>query len=293
MHNESLVLAGTDGDRVTVSPTDGGRISSIVAGGRELLRSREAPDVTRPIDYGCFLMAPWVGRLDHGRLPTPDGELSVPPSGGEDPHAIHGVTWDRAWDVVDVTEQRAVLAIDLGGVGNEWPLGGRVTHEITVEPLGLEMIAVVEAGDRPMPAAVGWHPWFLAGHHAQTFIEMTAEQTLVMREDLVPTGERTAIDAATELGRQTPIGKRLLDHTYVGTGPGAAITTPRGRLELTWSANTAGVTVHSPEGAVCVEPLTAWPNAPVLAARGTLGTGLVTLDAGAQLRASFRIAWSL
>ena len=43
-----------------------------------------------------------------------------------------------------------------------WPFGGRAIHRVTLTPGGLRAELEVHAGDRPMPAIVGWHPWFRA-----------------------------------------------------------------------------------------------------------------------------------
>ena len=53
----------------------------------------------------------------------------------------------------------------------------------------------------------------------------------------------------------------------------------------------ASVVVFTPPGSVCIEPQTAWPDAPRLAGAGIDGTGLVELRPGATLAATMTWRW--
>jgi aldose 1-epimerase len=135
--------------------------------------------------WGSFPMAPWAGRLRHGRVRffrqdigldlnhadgtgTGGGPLHPPraaPIGqisGDDRrrHAIHGTTFARRWDVVEVAADRIEVTCRLdGALGWEFP--GVARQVITVSPKRIDLALSVEADDAAVfPAAVGWHPWF-------------------------------------------------------------------------------------------------------------------------------------
>jgi galactose mutarotase-like enzyme len=102
-------------------------------------------------------MAPWAGRLRNGLLNWNGGEHHFPTDMAP-PDALHGLAVWRAWEVVEATENRAVLAIDLNA---PWPFGGRVFQTIGLEASRLTVELRIDAGDRPMPVIAGWHPWFV------------------------------------------------------------------------------------------------------------------------------------
>lgn len=63
---------------------------------------------------------------------------------------------DRPWIVLDSTSTRVLLACDLGP---DWPFIGAVRHEMEIDDRSLKMTLAILA-EEPMPAQVGWHPWF-------------------------------------------------------------------------------------------------------------------------------------
>src|SRR5512141_1347558 len=146
MDGRRLVLEAGDA-RAVVLPDDGGRLGSLIVAGRELLVTAHPEG---PIFWGNYPMAPWAGRVDRGRFRFDGVDHQLPL--GMPPHAIHGVVYDRPWDVTGDTE----LAIDLD---DRWPFRGRVTERFALDADGLEVALTLDAGE-PMPATVGWHPWF-------------------------------------------------------------------------------------------------------------------------------------
>lgn len=273
-------------DRCEVDPEAGGRLASLVLGGVERLLTREAAGVAPDaVSWGSFLMAPWVGRLEDGRLPWRGRVYQLPRDLGD--HAIHGTVKDRAWQVETADAARVVLACPLAP---PWPFGGAVRQALALSPGRLELVAEVVADAEPMPAGLGWHPWFARPEAGDVGVRLAGTGTLQTRADLVPTGEVQPLEELTDLRAGPALGERLLDHVYAGVGVPAEITWPDLTLTVDWDQAINSVTVHSPPRGFCVEPQTAWPNAPVLADRGVQGTGLAVAAPGTPLRA--RTVWT-
>ena len=75
-----------------------------------------------------------------------------------------------------------------------WPFRGRVTQRFALDADGLEVAMTLEA-DEPMPAVLGWHPWFrrvLAEGDEPVTLAFAADEMLVRDEEGIPTGERMA-----------------------------------------------------------------------------------------------------
>src|SRR5918993_4908660 len=124
-----LVELRAEDVRVVVDPDRGARLAALTVGGRELIEGPPTRD-DRSIFWGCFLMAPWAGRLAGGQFDWAGRTILLPRTHGR--HAIHGLLWSRPWDVDDVTARSATLVAELGAAG--WPMGGRVRHHVRVEP---------------------------------------------------------------------------------------------------------------------------------------------------------------
>lgn len=199
---EGLVIALRAGDAVvTVYPDSGGRIGQIAIGDVDLLIDVPTPDARRTIRWGCYPMAPWAGRLRHGRFTFggTDQQLTInhhdgDPDDRERSHSIHGNVWERPWTVRDVAATTATLECPLNG-GLDWSLGGIVVHELELHADRLVQTLTVAATDEHVdadpfraesfPAEVGWHPWFRKPDR------LTFNPTLMYRRDGlgIPTGE--------------------------------------------------------------------------------------------------------
>jgi len=271
---------------------DGARLASLVAGGAERLVA--APGAEPAIGYGCFPMAPWVGRLDSGRLPLGGRRTHrLPATPGHEPHALHGVVYDRSWTLLEHDEASVRASCELGA---PWPLPGTVEHAVALADGAVELTLTVTAGADGFPAALGWHPWFAVGD-ADAVIGLPATGVLATRDDAIPTGEVVGLDVRTDLRVAGPVAGRDLDHTYVGTGEAATVRWPDLELRIGWGPTVRCALVHTRELGVCVEPMTAWPAAANLAACGAGAgaadrTGLVVLAAGQSLSAATTWRWS-
>ena len=249
--------------------------------GRELLVT--APDADdRGVDWGCFLMAPWPGRLADGRVAWRDGPVQLRRTRG--PDALHGVVYARAWSLDRAGQDRAVMSCRFDPA--EWPFGGRIRQRIRLAPDHLELHAVITAGSGAMPAALGWHPWFRRTG-GEPHLRVDAAATLQTRR-MIPTGRTLAVAGPTDLRAGPRLGDRRLDHTYVAPRSPVVATWPDLELRVEFGRPIQALVVFTPPGGLCLEPQTAWPNA--LGAM-TAASGVRILEPGQTLRATMRLRW--
>lgn len=257
--------------RVSVDPGRGGRIAQLRVGELELL----VPDGSRPFDWGLFAMVPFAGRIGRGRFSFDGVERRLAMNLA--PHAIHGTTLERRWEVVaapadlgDGGGVGAALGIDLG---SGWPFDGSVEHHIQLRPDSLTLEIEVRAVEA-MPVTVGWHPWFRRdlGVGGPVQLEVAAGAMYERGPDGLPTGE---------LLRPPPNGP--WDDCFTELGAAPVLRWP-GALELTVESSCSHLVVYDePEHAVCVEPQSGPPDAVNLAEAAELAGGEV-LQAQCVLR---------
>ena len=223
--------------RTVVDLVHGGRLASLQVDGLELL----ARNGDTPTQWGCFLMAPFAGRLDRGLLHL-DGQVhQLPVTMGA--HAIHGTVVDAPATPVDATTVR----LDLGPT---WPVAGHVLHAVDLAEDRLTMRLEVHTDDTPFPASCGWHPWFprrLDGSDVE--ITLAATSMLARGADGLPDGRRL-----------TPPPPGPWDDCFEDVTAPTVLEWP-GRLRLSIDSSAANLVVYDEQpGAVCVEPQTAPPN---------------------------------
>ncbi len=279
---QSIILRA-GGAAATIDPDRGGRLASLLVGGRELFVGPSDAD-DRSMTWGCYLMAPWPGRLAAGRLLFEGKTWQLHRNHGR--NAIHGLVFDRPWAVVARSAAEVELETRLDPPA--WPFGGSVRQRLRLDPRGLSLTAEIQA-ERPMPAALGWHPWFRRAG-ADVALRVHADRVLATRA-MIPTGEVVAVAGRTDLRTGPTLGSRRLDHAYVGVRSPTTLVWPDLRLTIEHEPPLSVVMVFTPPHAICVEPQTAWPNALGLGDGAALEAGTVVLGAGQSLRATMRIAW--
>ncbi|MDQ2914894.1 MAG: hypothetical protein M3T56_16830 [Chloroflexota bacterium] len=284
-----VVELRSDGVVTRIDAADGGRIVSLVIAGVERILPKARARAHEPALYwGCYPMVPWAGRLSNGRIPTNDGEVRLRPN--LPPSAIHGLGFDKSWEIIERSDIAVTMMCELHGLG--WPFGGRARQTLRVGAKSLELELQVGGYTRTGPAGLGWHPWFTRPPRADIELCVNASEVLVLDVDHVPTGEVRRVTSSEDLRSGPPLGDRRLDHVYVRTKGPALVRWPDLELRIEYERNLQTVVVHTPPEGICVEPQTMWPNAPLLAAAGVRDTGLRTLEPGESLSAIERWTWT-
>ncbi|MEV0437073.1 aldose 1-epimerase [Nocardia sp. NPDC050413] len=237
MSDDVRLSAGTA--TVTIAPDDGGAIHSLTVAGTELLRQDPGT--------GCFVMAPWAGRLGYGKLTVGDRSYQLPID--NPPNSIHGTVRDRAWEVVSRTANEAILRCRLTA---PWPFAGTVVQTFTLTESGLTLAMRITTDHDPFPAQGGWHPWFL---------REVAPATGPLELDFHPAWQYERGPDYLPTGRHIPPTPPPWDDCFaMPDGVHARLTWP-GFLEFTITSPVTDVVVWTlPEESLSVEAQSGPPN---------------------------------
>ena len=237
-HEPDRLELTAPGVRAVVDLVAGGRLASFAVDGRELIKTGG----DGPITWGSFPMAPFAGRVRDASLAFAGATYALRPS--LPPHAIHGTVLDRPWRLVG----EGTIATDLGP---DWPFAGWAVQRFDLGPDHLTFRLEVH-GDEPMPASIGWHPYFLrrpAGVDGELELDFEAGAMYV----------RDAAGIATDRRIEPPPGPGT---TPSPTCAGPPVLRWPGFLELTIESDCPDWVIYTaPEDALCVEPQTAPPDA--------------------------------
>ena len=274
--------------RVVLDPTAGGRLASLVLGGRERLLGPPSAAAAADTTWGCFFMAPWAGRIGGARFAWEGDVVRLTPNLGA--HALHGAVFDEPWQLVERSPTAVELTCPFPRA--RWALGGRAGQRIELRPGALVLEGWVEAAERALPAALGWHPWFARPARGDVRVQVIADRVLETSDDLLPTGRTRPVSGDTDLRTGPALGPRRLDHVYPDARSPAVVRWEDLSLEIGFEPPLGTIVVHTPAAGFCVEPQSAWPHAPALAAAGVGGTGLVRVPPGDRFQARAEWRWS-
>jgi aldose 1-epimerase len=245
--------------RLEVSAADGGRVTSFRVDGRELIARVD----TGPIWWGSYPMVPFAGRIRRGEFSFRGRDYRLPLNMA--PHAIHGVVFDRPWDDVSGNTMSVRL-------GEPWPFAGTVTQRFALEPDSLRTTLEL-AADEPMPASMGWHPWWRRNLDGGAGVSLAFEPASMY--------ERDAEGIAT--GRLIPPTAGPWDDCFTDVAFDPRLIWP-GDLVLTISSSCDHwVVFNERDDAMCVEPQSAPPDA--------VNLGPTVVEPGEPLVATMEWRW--
>jgi aldose 1-epimerase len=283
---------------VSIEPEIGAALTGLVldTGDGPFRILRFANDAGRFTDTSMYLMAPWTNRITGAAFEF-QGKTHKLRSDWEDGSAIHGDVKARPWRILDRTPLSARLAYDSRGFKDSnwpWPYEAQVRYEIDGTALVCEL-GVRNLGESPMPAGVGFHPFFSRGSD-QVEVKLATTGRYPVK-NMIPTGPAVSDDVTSRLAKGGPLGDLALDDVFAGFGGNAEISWPASRTEavIECSKNFSHVVVFSPRGKqgmedwFCVEPVSMVTNGFNLMARGQPETGVELVSPGAWMRATMTI----
>ena len=224
----------------------------------------------------AFPLVPYSNRIRAGRFSFRGRAVVEPLNWPPERHAIHGHGWQARWQPINVGAAEARL--EYRHPAGAWPWAYRATQHFTLTPSSLTVaLSLSNESDAPMPAGVGWHPYFPRTARAT----ISADVRAMWRTD----GEKLPTELVAP--PEAPFA-RGRDNCFVGWGRRATIHWPElgARLVLQAQPPLDYLVVFTPARRpfFCVEPVSHVTDAFNLADAGRDGTGILVLEPGETLR---------
>ncbi len=292
--------------RAQLAPGVGGSLaafwteSSGPAGRIDWLRPASAQALAQadPLGMASFPLLPFCNRIRDGRARFEGREIHFPPNhpAVASPHPLHGIGWQRPWEVLSATPQ----AVELGLVveaSAAWPWRFSARQRVELDRAGLRVtLSLTNEDEAAMPAGIGHHPYF--PHLPGTRLQAATAAMWATDAQVTPTLLQTG-GVVDQLRAGVVLSEVVQDNNFVGWEREARIDWPadaRGPARsLVMSADPvlAFFVLYSPRGAdhFCAEPVsqcTDWLNLMARYGRGALGGA--RLAAGEALSARFALA---
>ena len=260
-------------------------------------RPRAGQDESAPLPAASFHMIPYSNRVRDGRFEFAGAAHELPEP---ERHAIHGMVRKRPWRVVSEAPGpdggRALCAFESSEherFGWPWPIGCTIAHELEGAELRATL-SLTNRGDAPMPAGLGWHPYFareVGG--ASPELELPVDSVFPDADgDCLPDGAPVALPDALDFRTPRALDpERHIDCCLAGLDGPVRIRWPDADVGLTMRADAACryLVLFNPAAPhFAVEPVTNANDAFNLASRG-VEAGVRTLAPGETLEASLRL----
>jgi aldose 1-epimerase len=246
---------------VDLAPAAGGSMARFAIDGADLLRPMASADAAsgKGNNAALYPLVPFSNRIADGRLVFEGEEIMLKPNWPGVRHPMHGDGWAQAWQVEKGDAHAAEIAYlheraaDRGG----WPFRYRARQSYRLEDDRLSVhLSLENLEDRPVPAGIGLHPFFVRDSDT----ELACRTTAVWRADaeVLPI-ERIAVPSPWDFSQSRKVDGVVLDNCFDGWDGHAAILWPKRGLQLALEASQPfrHLVIYVPPGRdfFCVEPV--------------------------------------
>jgi aldose 1-epimerase len=270
--------------RCELRPDLGGCIAGLWLGDVPVLRSTPARSLESVRLSGSYPLVPFSNRVGQARLLWAGTSHPLVQSNTAEPHAIHGVGWQRPWEVLDASEQFALLSYE-HKADAAWPFAFDSSQAFRLSEGELVMtLSVTNQAAGPAPAGLGWHPYFTK--HPGSHIAFQAGGRWEMGADKLPT-HRVASS-----GLDADCAALEVDHCFDEWRGEARLHNDYLRIRVSSNLSRLVVYTSSSRDFVAIEPVSHVNDAANLMAKHGLSAealGLRVLQPGESMSAEMSI----
>ncbi len=171
--------------RCSIRPDLGGCIASLCLGDTPVLRSTAPSALTTVRQAGSYPLVPFSNRVGQATLKWAGTSHPLVQNNAAEPHAIHGVGWQRPWEVLEADERFALLSYE-HKPDAAWPFAFDTSQAFRLTANALELsLSITNQSAQPAPVGLGWHPYFVKREHSRIAFEASGRWE--MSADKLPT----------------------------------------------------------------------------------------------------------
>lgn len=266
-----------------IEPRLGGCIAGLWLGGVPVLRSARADQLTSARQAGSYPLVPFSNRIAQASLQWQGTRHPLVQNNAPEPHAIHGVGWQRPWEVLESDGQFVLMAYEHPADAS-WPFAFDSSQTLRLREGALELtLSLTNQSREPAPAGLGWHPFFVKRPGSRLSFEATGRWE--MGPDKLPT-HRVAGP-----GLDAECAALDVDHCYDGWTGVAVLRDELLHTRVTSNLGRLVVFTNSQRDSVAIEPVSHVNNALALVHAGgdADALGLAILQPGESVSAQMTI----
>ncbi len=194
--------------RCEIVPDLGGCVAGLWHGDVPVLRSPGAKALASARQSASYPLVPFSNRIGHATLSWNGTHHPLVKNFGTEPHAIHGVGWQRPWEVIESDSRFALLSYQHKPDGS-WPFAFDTSQAFRLSDEGLEMtLSITNQSSVAAPVGLGWHPYFVK--RANSRIAFNATGRWEMDEMKLPTHRSESV------GLDVDCASLEVDHCFDG-----------------------------------------------------------------------------
>jgi aldose 1-epimerase len=239
--------------RLALRPDLGGCIAGLWHRDTPILRSAEPAMLRTSRASASFPLVPYSNRLGYCKFRWKGHDHTTRRNFDDSPHSLHGVGWQRPWEIVSSSVLEVVLRLRHDGDA-DWPFAFEARQYFTLTPQSMSVQMVfTNTTEVAQPVGLGWHPYFPKRARSRLHVELSDRWDCDATQ--LPTRK------VAQPGIDSDVAHLDFDNCFEGwTGP-ARIRDEKFSLQLTSSLPYLVVYTPQDRDYFCVEPVSHVSNA--------------------------------
>lgn len=242
--------------RLTVCPEVGGAIAGLTWRDAPILRPTPGVaiaerNVRRMASYP---LVPYSNRIGYAKLDFQRQAFELRPNFPPEPHAIHGVGWQRAWQVAAHAGNELELTLR-HAPDQDWPFAFDAQQVFSLAEGQLTVrLAITNRDTRDTPAGLGFHPFFPLAQGVR--LQTTWDGCWESGEDKLPT-RWIPLPPEADFRASRAVGDWTVDRRFTHWSREAHLDYPTHRTTLRASALLTHMVCYVPGGHdfIALEPV--------------------------------------
>jgi len=266
-----------------LEPRLGGCIAGLWLGDIPVLRSTPAAQLTSARQAGSYPLVPFSNRIAQATLQWQGTQHPLVRNNGAEPHAIHGVGWQRPWELLESDGQSALLSYE-HRPDPSWPFAFDCSQTMRLTEGALALtLSLTNQSREAAPAGLGWHPYFIKRPRSR--ISFSATGRWEMGEDKLPTQHRP------HRGLDADCAFLDVDHCFDGWNGVVQLRDELLHIRVTSNLTRVVVFTNDTRDFIAIEPVSHVNNAVNLMSAGADAAqlGLAVLQPGESCSAQMAI----
>lgn len=281
------------GNEFSVLPGCGALLTSCKIDGTELIDGYQNEAELIDLEFGkSLLLFPFPNRLDGGKYSFHGKNYQFPINDPGTENAIHGLGFKTPFVIGDIETNQTSAALTCNysytGINQAFPFPFKISirYEMTDNQFNT-FLKIENTGSSPMPAGLGWHPYFtIYANIDEVSLQFPELEKIEIDRRMIPTGKRTKFNGFLEPKSINRINLDTCFYIPENCQPfKATLDSPNGKLiysQETGSGKFNYVQFFTPSHrrSLAIEPMTCNINA------FNNGEGLIVLQPGEHLGGS-------
>jgi aldose 1-epimerase len=270
--------------RCEIKPALGGCIAGLWLGQTPVLRSTHAAELHSVRQSGSYPLVPFSNRIAQASLLWQGTSHPLVCNFEPEPHAIHGIGWERPWEVLDKSDTYALLSFEHRGDAS-WPFHFDASQALRLSAGALEMsLCITNQSSEPAPVGLGWHP---------SFVKRVASHLTLSTAGRWETGaDKLPTHRVPDAGLDCACAVLAVDHCFDGWRGDVHLIDATLHVRVSSSLGCLVVYTDAQRDTVAIEPVSHVSNGLTLLAQSIASAqalGLKTLQPGETFTGEMRI----